>query len=284
MKLAQAHLRRQAHQRRGRLNSALATCLYALAFATKAMAEAIKLEDVKVGAIVTREGIDLGGIFSHTIFPIPDGEWTVLSMRAGQGKFEGHLDSTRFVWLVLANRNNQAAIPIFSVQFNSNAKGIEYKFSGCGKSRIQLVNDFDSKEVDRLQRCALGGTFKNFDRDYALRLAVTTEKTTDSSFNELMRVIADQNEVFISNLSSTFVNFTMSYQGRYFLTSTFNIKPTNPKDSNSLIRGTPFHADVAQWVQNYGEVAADFMVGNGIVVLPNYPLPKKATTGSSAPQ
>jgi hypothetical protein len=133
------------------LNAALAA---SLALPILAMADAIKLDDVKVGSTITREGIDLGGVFSHDYLPVPDGEWTVLRITDYIERFgrTGMEKDFRYVKLVLANNDVNASVRFIGVDFNPVVERISTPFRPCS---FAWNDDFGSTNSQFLYRCGV---------------------------------------------------------------------------------------------------------------------------------
>ena len=70
-----------------------------------AHSEPIKLDDVKVGSTVTREGISFG--WGEHI-PVPEGEWKVVMREEGELKGVGAFEHDPRVIVNLLNKNKEA--------------------------------------------------------------------------------------------------------------------------------------------------------------------------------
>jgi hypothetical protein len=250
----------------------LATIAAGILLSAAAMAQAIKMEDVKVGATVTREGIDLGGVFSHDYLPVPEGEWVVLGMKEEQKPFGGVVGDVRFVRLVLGNQDANASIPLFWVKFNPQKKRIDYTFEPCEFPNTLLVNGFGSTDSQYLHRCAWVKRSPAVDRIYA---TISAKNQKVAYAQETMQAIVDNPERFPSKLSLVDASFSVTYRNRY-LTRWFAYIKTDPSLTKAqFVKGNSYYDAVDQWVTAFGDATGKF-VGGDRVVLPTFPIPQKA--------
>ena len=268
----------------GRMSLVLATCFTGLFFATRAMAEAIKLGDVKVGAIVTREGIDLGGTFAHDYLPVPDGEWTVLAMKEEQQDFGNKSLSVRFVRLVLANRNPDASIPLLWVRFNPQIEKINHKFSACESTSRSLINDFGSGPSQFLYRCAMAAPWQLVSlRAFASYLVNSEQVSKVGGIGEVMQVVVDNPGLLPDKLGLIHTDFRVDHMNRYLTSWNVFLRTDAPLSKATFSKGNVTFDATAQWVQAFGDAAGKFVSGDR-VFLPTFPLnPKSVGAGASDP-
>lgn len=93
------------------LTRLLATVLFTCISAA-VQAGAIPLEDVKVGATVTREGIGLGW---GDYLPVPEGEWEVVALEHGTYKGYGPFEKSPYVRINLFNKNPESGIQLVQI-------------------------------------------------------------------------------------------------------------------------------------------------------------------------
>lgn len=111
------------------LTRLLASVVLALGL-TAVNAAPIPLEDVKVGATVTREGIGLGW---GDYLPVPEGEWEVVALEHGTYKGYGPFEKSPYVRINLFNKNPESGIQLVQIihsHGNKTRMGSDIKCEG----------------------------------------------------------------------------------------------------------------------------------------------------------
>lgn len=114
-------------------------------------AEPIKLDDVKVGSTVTRDGISFGW-GDH--LPVPEGEWEVVVREDAEVKGNGPFEHTPTIYLTLLNRNKNSELKLLQVKTYLGFKNRMSPNISCPTSNWVLKSDrVGTTEGQNFQLC-----------------------------------------------------------------------------------------------------------------------------------
>lgn len=129
------------------LTRLLATVLFA-GISAVVQAGAIPLEEVKVGATVTREGIGLGW---GDYLPVPEGEWEVIMREDGTYKGYGPYEKSLYVNVQLLNKNPKSPLQLVRISHSYPSK---IRMSSTTKCEGFLFSDrLETLEGQNFQLC-----------------------------------------------------------------------------------------------------------------------------------
>lgn len=216
------------------LTRLLASVVLALGL-TAVNAAPMPLEDVKVGATVTREGIGLGW---GDYLPVPEGEWEVIKREEGTYKGYGPFEKSPYVNVGLINKNPKS--PLQLVQIN-HAYPTKIRMSGDVKNcKGYFFNDrLGTLEGQNFQLCI--GIWKSlsvnevFDKQSKDNQVLLLDKNYDNFLEK--RFGSVNPKLVIGSLRS-------GKKGNYFLNYhfAFNVSSTNLNLENSDLK------DVQDWL------------------------------------
>ena len=116
-----------------------------------AHSEPIKLDDVKVGSTVTREGISFGW-GEH--LPVPEGEWEVVVREEGEIKGVGPFEHHPVVKITLLNKNNLSPLQIVKIITTISFKNRQSGNITCPESNAFWMSDrMGTSEGQNFQLC-----------------------------------------------------------------------------------------------------------------------------------
>ncbi len=231
-----------------------------------AMAEAIKFQDLAIGSTVTREGIDLGGVFSRDYFPVPDGEWTVISMKDDIiEKWGGSIGEMKFISLVLANKDKESNTPFFWVHFNPKTARIGIKFMPCENSKFAMVNDFKSQPSQFLYLCHFGYYLKGVNQKWVREVA--NNDKSDVTIREVMSVVQKNPDLLPEPTNFVVSQFSARLSNEYITNWRVYVKSNDPTlTTKTFVPGEPNYEAAAQWSQKFGEGLGNFLKGDRVVL------------------
>lgn len=124
---------------------------FLLLFSVNIFAERIKLDDIKVGATVTREGIDLGW---GDYLPVPDGEWEVVVREDGEYKGYGPFEHSPVIYITLLNKNTNSDLRLLRIDTFLEFKNRMSPNIPCPNSNWVLKSDqLGTVKGQNLQLC-----------------------------------------------------------------------------------------------------------------------------------
>lgn len=251
--------------------SRLAVLAAACGLSAASMAEAIKVQDLAVGATVTRDGIDLGGTFSSDYLPVPDGTWTVKLMDDSLEHFAEIIGNVRWIRLVLVNQDKHAAMPLIHVRFNPKTHQIGIRFAPCGRTgTYPMVNGFESGPSQFMYRCQGSYYLKGLTRQWSRKLA--SNDKNHFTTREPMSVLAQDSDIMARPGSFVVTQFSGYYSAGYITNWQLYVRSNDDTlDKNTWVPGEPRYDAIAQWGQSFGDELGKFLKG-GRVVLPTLPM------------
>lgn len=199
-----------------KLKASLAA-LMLLALST-AFAEPIKLDDVKIGSTVTREGISLGW---SDYLPVPEGEWEVVAVEHGTYKGYGPFEKSPYIRINLFNKNPDSGIQLVQIIHSYPTKirmGSEIKCEGYFfNDRLGTLEGQNYQLCIRISKSFL--VVKDFDNRSKDTQVLKLDKNNDNFLHK--RLGSENPRMLIGNLRA-------GKRGNYFLNYLFGFNVPSP--------------------------------------------------------